>query len=413
MDDEPEVCPLERHEFEWLPTGRALLQAKLTAITGAEHEVMMEMYIFKAGEVGDRFRDALAAAARRGVAVRLLIDAFGSNALAAGYFGDLEAAGGMVKWFNRPSLGTWSFRDHRKLLVVDGRLAFVGGCNIGPEYDGDGVTTGWRDGGVAVRGPVLECLEREFRAQWLLAEEMQWRQREVLKKRRRRISCGAEVDALLVFPGFGDNPLRGAMAQDLRRARKVGICSPYFLPSLGLRRQFASPEKRGVDVRILLAGKTDVPLMQWASRSIYRFFLDRGVEIFEYQPQILHAKVLLLDDVVYIGSSNLDPRSLRINFEIMLRIRDAALAEMAWKQFETDLSHARAWTLPDLMGHRTWWRRIKQQIAYFLLARLDPRVAEGQLRRWIRRQERRGKPSPWSAEGEAGGQGPPERDVTR
>jgi cardiolipin synthase len=386
---EPQVCPLERHVFGWMPSGRALLGAKLEAIERAEREVLLEIYIFKAGAVGDRFRAALAAAARRGVSVRVLVDAFGSGALPAGYFAALEAAGGAVKWFNRPSLGTWSFRDHRKLLVVDGTEAVVGGCNIGPEYDGDGVTEGWRDGGVTVRGPVLDCLVREFRAQWLLAEEKQWRHREVRKRRRGRVPCGAEVDALFVYPGFGDNPLRGAVRADLKRARRVGICSPYFLPSVGLRREIAMPERRGVDVRILLAGKTDVPLMQWASRSIYRFFLDHGVEIYEYQPQILHAKVLLLDDVVYIGSSNLDPRSLRINFEIMLRIRDAELAAQAWRQFEIDIAHSRAWTLEELKGYRTWWRRIKQQIAYFLLARLDPRVAEGQLRRWLRRQARR------------------------
>ena len=382
---EPDACPLERHHFEWLPSGRALLQAKLAAIGRAEREVLLEIYIFKAGAVGDRFRAALVAAARRGAAVRVLVDAFGSGALPDGYFAELEAAGGEVKWFNRPSLATWSFRDHRKLLVVDGEEAMVGGCNIGPEYDGDGVTDGWRDGGVAVRGPVLDCLEREFHAQWRLAEEKQWRQRDDRRGRRGRVPCGAEVDALFVFPGFGHNPLREAVADDLRRARRIGICSPYFLPSVGLRRELASPERRGVDVRILLAGKTDVPLMQWASRSIYRFFLDRGVEIFEYQPQILHAKVLLLDDVVYVGSSNLDPRSLRINFEIMLRIRDAGLAAQAWRQFEIDLTHSRSWTLEELKGHRTWWRRIKQQVAYFLLARLDPRVAEGQLRRWLRK----------------------------
>jgi len=381
----PQGCPLERHHFRLLSSGHALLDAKLAAIEGARREILLELYILKEGGVGDRFRDALVAAAARGVEVRLLVDAFGCGPLPARYFAGLEAAGGGVKWFNLPSLATWSFRNHRKLLVVDRSEAFVGGCNIGPEYYGDGVTAGWRDGGLAVRGPVLSCLEREFQAQWLFAEEQQWRQRAPRKKRHRRVPCGAEVDAIFVFPGFGNNPLRAAVAEDLRRARRVGICSPYFLPSLSLRRQIASPERRGADVRVLLAGKTDVPLMQLASRSIYRFFLDRGVEIYEYQPQILHAKVLLLDDVVYIGSSNLDPRSLRINFEIMLRIRDQDLAAQAWRQFEEDLTRSRQWTLDELHGHRTWWQRIKQQAAYFLLARLDPRVAEGQLRRWLRR----------------------------
>lgn len=387
------MCPLERHSFDWLSSGRALLEAKLAAIGRAEREVLLEMYIFRPGPVGDRFRGALAGAARRGAAVRVLLDAFGSSGLPAGYFGELVAAGGEVRLFNRPSLATWSLRNHRKMLVVDQGEAIVGGCNISQEYDGDGVSEGWRDGGVAVRGPVMDCMVREFDAQWALAEEQQWRHLEDHKRRRRRIPCGAEVDALFVYPGFRSNAFRDAMVDDLGRARRVGICSPYFLPSVALRRQIASPERRGVDVRILLAGKTDVPLMQWASRSIYRFFLDRGVEIFEYQPQILHAKVLLLDDIVYIGSSNLDPRSLRINFEFMLRIRDAELAALAWRQFEMDLAHSREWTLEDLQGYRTWWMRIKQQVAYFLLARLDPRVAEGQLRRWLRRQANRRMPA--------------------
>jgi len=383
----PNGCPLDRHRFRWLPSGRSLLAAKLAAINAARREVLFEIYLFKQSEVGDKFRDALAAAAERGVVVRLLLDAFGSGVLPSGYFASLEAAGGEVKWFNEPCLATWSLRNHRKLLVVDETEAFIGGCNIGPEYDGDGVETGWRDGGLAVEGPVLACLQREFRAQWLLADEKQWRQRRFRKnrRRRRRVPCGAEVEAIFVQPGLGHNALRESVEADLRQARRVGICSPYFLPSLGLRHQLVSPEHRGVDVRILLAGKTDVPLMQLASRSIYRFFLEHGVEIYEYQPQILHAKILLIDDIVYIGSSNLDPRSLRINFEIMLRIRDPGLSAQAWSQFEKDLSLSQAWTLEHLRGHRTWWRRIKQWVAYFLLARLDPRVAEGQLRRWRRR----------------------------
>ena len=191
------------------------------------------------------------------------------------------------------------------------------------------------------------------------------------------------------FPGFGHSPLRDAIRNDLQHAKQIGITCPYFLPSVGFRLQIAAPVRRGARVRLLTAGKNDVPLMQLASRSLYRSLLRRKVEIYEYQPQILHAKVLLLDDVVYIGSSNLDPRSLRINFEIMLRIRDPALAAEAWKQFETDLTHSRRCTLDDLRGHRTWWRRLKQKVAYFILARLDPRVAEGNLRRWLRRQRAR------------------------
>lgn len=391
-DDDPEamVCPLRRHTFAWLGTGRAFLDANLRAIEQARASIRLEMYIFAKCAIGDRFRDALVDAAARGVQVRLLLDAIGSRLLPPDYFAALTGtACGEVKFFNKPSLETWSFRNHRKLLVVDDTEAFVGGCNIGEEYYGDGVNEGWRDGGISIEGPVMGCLIGEFEAQWQLAETEQRRQGASRRKRRRRVPCGAEVDALFVFPGLGENPLRDAIREDLRKARRVGITCPYFLPSIGLRRQIAWPERRGADVKILVAGKTDVALMRSASRSIYKGLLERGVEIYEYQAQILHAKVLVLDDIVYIGSSNLDPRSLRINFEIMLRIRDEGLADQAWRQFQQDLSHSRQITLDDVKGYRTWWRRLKQQFAYFILARLDPRVAEGNLRRWRRRQQQR------------------------
>jgi cardiolipin synthase len=378
---------LEQHTCTWLATGRASLDAALAAIEAARDSVRLEMYIFARSPIGDLFRDALIAAARRGAEVKLLIDAVGSFELPDGYFGELSAEPtAAVRWFNKPSLATWSFRDHRKLLVTDDSLAFVTGCNIATEYYGDGVTEGWRDGGVSIAGPVLACLITEFENQWRTAEQRQWRHRAARRRRLRRVPAGAEVDAIFGFPGFGRSPLREAIRNDLAHARNIAITCSYFLPGTSLRLQIAAPVRRGARVRLITAGKTDVPLMQLATRSLYNFFLRRNVEVYEYEPQILHAKVLILDDIVYVGSSNLDPRSLRINFEIMLRMHDRDLAAVAWKQFEDDIAHSRRWTFADVRGHRTWWRRVKQRVAYFILARLDPRVAEGNLRRWLRGQ---------------------------
>jgi cardiolipin synthase len=377
---------LSRHQLRWFGNGRALLEAQLDAIAMARETVRMEMYIFTDSDIGRRYRETLIAVAKRGVKVWLLIDAVGSLELPGNYFDELTALPeGRMKWFNRARVATLPFRDHRKVIVVDDDIAFVGGLNVSTEYNGDGVAAGWRDGGIGVRGPVVEVLAEEFDAQFARADLRQWHPRRADKS----IPCGAEVTALFLRPGFGHNPLRDAIRRDLRRCRDVCITCAYFLPSRRLRAQLAAATRRGVPVRLLLAGKSDVPLMRLAGLSLYRGLLRRGIQIFEYQPQILHAKTFLLDDIVYVGSANLDPRSLRINWELMLRICDQKLARQAHEQFEFDLSHSKQITLDDVRGRRSWWQRLKQKLAYWLLARLDPLVAERRLRRRLKARSER------------------------
>jgi cardiolipin synthase len=377
------------HQFIWHDTGQSLLEAKLTAIAAAQSSVVMETFIFRDSDVGARFRDALTAAARRGVRVRLLVDRVGSFQLRRDYFDGLVAAGGAMRWFNELRLPSFSFRDHRKLLIVDGLLAFVGGCNIAPEYWGDGITTGWRDSGVSVSGSVAEVLEAEFDRQWERALGHRWQFPLGGLRQRVRVESGAEVEALFIKPGLGRNPLREALRRDMETARDVAITSAYFLPSHRLRRRLAQAVARGARVRVLLAGKCDVPLMQLASRSLYRRLVNRGIEIWEYQPQVLHAKLIVVDDIVFVGSSNLDPRSLRINFEIMLRIRDTTLADTARRQFEADLAQRAIPITRDRLQHgRSWWQRLKQRFAYWLLARLDSEIAALKLQVWHLRRDR-------------------------
>jgi cardiolipin synthase len=294
-----------------------------------------------------------------------------------------------MRWFNELRLASFSFRDHRKLLVVDGLLAFVGGCNIAPEYWGDGITTGWRDGGVSARGPIAAVLAAEFDRQWERALGHQWQFPPGGLRQRARLDEEHEVEALFIKPGFGRNPLREALRRDLAGAKDVAITSAYFLPSHRLRYQLAQAVTNGARVRVLLAGKSDVGLMQLASRSLYRRLVNQGIEIWEYQPQVLHAKLILVDDLVFVGSSNLDPRSLRINFEIMLRIHDASLAATARQQFEVDLAQrAIPITRETLRHQRSWWQRVKQRLAYWLFARLDAELAGLKLQLWQRRKNR-------------------------
>jgi len=366
------------HRFEWFGTGRQFLRAQLEAIGLAQREIQLEMYLFTDTAIGRTFRDALAAAVERGVRVALLVDGVGSAGLPEDFFGPLIAVGGEQKWFNSPRLGRWALRNHRKLLLVDRARAFVGGCNISDEYDGDGVEQGWRDGGVAVEGRLVLALAREFATQWRRAGLPRWR----LMRGGYAEAVGSRLDlqALFIKPGLGASPLRTSLREDLEQARDVAITSAYFLPTHRLRAQIVQADQRGARVRILLAGKSDVRLMSLATQSLYRGLVQSGVEVFEYQPQILHAKTMVLDDIVYIGSSNLDPRSLRINFEIMLRIKDPALAAVARAQFEADLRHSRAVRLADTTRF-TWWSRVQQRAAYFFLAKLDPWIAREQLRR--------------------------------
>jgi cardiolipin synthase len=365
--------------FGWFGSGHALLGAQLEAIDRARRSVRLETYIFAPDETGARFCAALTAAARRGAEVDVLIDAFGSLATPESFFDPLVSAGGRVKRFNAAHPGRFALRDHRKLVLVDDSLAFVGGCNIANEYAGDGVTQGWRDGGVGLRGPLLPALAAEFAAQWARADAGKWR----LSPGGYVREAGADsrVRALCLKPGFGPSALRSALRDDLARARNIAITTAYFLPGRRLLRQLMSADRRGARVRILLAGPTDVPLMTLASRSLYRALIRSGVELFEYQPQVLHAKTLVLDDVVYAGSSNLDPRSLRLNFELMLRIEDPALAAAARGQFETDLGHSRPIHAGNSWQQWSAWTRLKQRTAHFILARLDPWFAREQLRR--------------------------------
>jgi cardiolipin synthase len=374
------------HRFEWHSSGHALLEAKLVAISQARHTIRMETYIYTDEDVGRRFRAALIEAAKRGVQVWLLVDAVGGMDLSDDYFAALSALpNAAMKWFNEPSLGTWAFRDHRKLLVIDSATAFVGGCNIAEDYHGDGVTHGWRDGGMRIDGPVATELEEEFDAQFESADQKQWRVLRARKQQtKKRRAQNPAIRPLFIHPGFGQSPLRDAVREDLKHAKDIAVTSAYFLPTSGLLKQFTDAVQRGARMRLMLGGKSDVKLMQRATQAMFARLLHAGIEVYEYQPQILHAKLLVIDDVVYVGSSNLDPRSLRINFEVMIRVFDPELAARARQQFDEDVQRS-AMVTPETVWDTSWWELMAQRVARWVLGRVDPRVAENMLRRMQKR----------------------------
>jgi cardiolipin synthase len=264
------------------------------------------------------------------------------------------------------------------MLACDRQVALIGGFNISSEYDGDGVTRGWYDLGLRLEGPLVEQLVVSFEEMFSQAD---FDHRPFLRLRRsraKRTVARPHEQLLLSGPGRGENPIKRALAYDLACARSVQIMVAYFLPSWRLRRQLAQIPRRGGRVQLILPGKSDVVISRLAGQSLYRRLLTAGAEIYEYQPQILHAKLIIIDNVVYVGSANLDPRSLNINFELMIRFENPEMVHQAREVFDKNLEHCRSISLDDWRHSRSLWYRFKQHWAYFLLVRLDPYIARWQ-----------------------------------
>lgn len=382
--------------LQWLSTGREVFPAMLAAIATAQKSIQFEVYLYSDGKLGRQFLDALAAAARRGVRVRVLVDAVGSWMLPGHFFHPLTKAGGQVRRFNPLHYSRFGVRNHRKLLICDGFTVFIGGFNLSDEYNGDGVNSGWCDLGVKMMDTDLA---REFGASFdALFELANFHQKPLMRlrlfKRKRPVKAGGNL--LFAHPGRGASPFQTALHRDLATARDVRIISAYFLPTRKLRRDLMHVARRGGRVQLILAGKSDVLISQLAARSLYHRLLKAGVEIYEYQPQILHAKMILCDHIAYVGSSNLDIRSLNLNYELMLRLPNKIVAQEARQIFEGRLAHCRRIERHAWAGIRSLWQRWHFYWAHFLLSRIDPFVALSQFRK-LRTPGRKTTPIPGRA----------------
>jgi cardiolipin synthase len=371
---------LSSSQFRLLRTVDESFELMLKAISEAENSIRLEMYIYTASPIGERFREALIQARGRGVFVRILVDSWGSITLSDQFWDPLRAVGGQFRWFNPLSLDRYGIRNHRKLLVCDDRIAFVGGFNIAAEYQGDGVTRGWHDLGLQVHGGLAKELAMSFETLFGLADFQHKRFVRLRKARLQNLISTQDGQILMTGPGRGKNFLKHALLNDWAKAKSIRLISAYFLPHRPLRRALAQAARRGASVQIILPAKSDVPLSQFASRRFYQSFLRSGIEIYEYQPQILHAKLFVIGDVVYAGSANLDRRSLFINYELMLRLANPELAAEAHEVFEEDLKHCRKIDAATWKKSRTFWNKLKENWAFFLLARIDPLIARRQLR---------------------------------
>jgi cardiolipin synthase A/B len=387
-DSEPTHCTLDDHQARWLADGDSAYAAMAALIEAAQHSIALESYLVRVPvraeaahqDPAAQLLAALLRARGRGVHVQVLYDAFGSEGLPVDFFAPLIAAGGEVRVFSAARRLRLSCRDHRKLLVCDVRRAIVGGMNIAPEYAGDGVTRGWRDLALQIEGPVVAALAASFAAMYALAPVSARAIREYRRAVRALPPTGGPVSLLTSGPGWPHGRLRGALRADLRRARAVHCMAAYFLPPAGIRRALRRVRRRGGSVTLLLGALSDVPVARYAAEHLYARILAGGARLYEYQPQVLHAKLLVIDDTVYIGSCNLDRRSLNINYELLLRLEWPQLAAQAGALFAASLAHSRAVPAAQWRMRRRWWERWRSRVAYWLLTRVDPLLARRPLR---------------------------------
>ena len=340
--------------FDVLTNGDQIFPAMLGAIDGARRRISFETYIFDTGEVATRFTEALERAARRGVTVNLVVDAVGAGSMEKEHLERLRQAGCRVAQFNVPawySLEEINYRTHRKILVVDGETGFTGGVGVADHWLGNADSKEhWRDTQVRVRGPVVRMMEAAFYENFL---EVDGTTPPVLDPAPP--PAGAEGEALVVrsSPSGGSNDLKRLYLLALAAAkRSVDITTPYFVTDESTLWSLEDAVRRGVKIRVVMEGDlTDAMPVKYASRHMYDRLLQQGIELYEYQPTMMHTKTLMVDGIWSIfGSANFDNRSLELNDEMNLAVNSHSLARRFQDDFEADLKASRRITLEE-------WRR--------------------------------------------------------
>jgi cardiolipin synthase len=356
-----------------LVNGAAIYPAMLDAIRAAQTNITFETFVFRDG-VGATFVEALAAAARRGVEVRMLLDWLGSRTMDQHLLQAARAAGCDLHVYHPPSwyhLGRLNNRTHRKLLIVDGKVGFTGGVGMGIEWkDGLKGLPPWRDSHFKAEGPVVAQMQAVFVDNWI--------------KTTGRVLHGAEYFPKLAPVGdmeaqmFGSSPVGGSESMHLMvllaltAARtSIDIENAYFVPDKLTVEALCSAAHRGVRVRIVVPGRyTDARVGRWAAQGLYGALLEAGIQIYEYEPTMMHCKVLVIDGVwSSVGSSNFDDRSFRLNDEANLNVFSETLAREQLRLIDEDIKHSRRMVLKKWRS-RTLGRRVNERLALLLRSQL-------------------------------------------
>jgi cardiolipin synthase len=357
-----------------LQNGVEIFPALLEAITSARESVHFSTFIYSSGEIPIQFADAFSAAAKRGVEVRMVFDKSGSKRVSPELMSRMRKAGCNIKWFRPIQWYSWAkynHRTHRKLLIIDGTVAFTGGVGIADEWNGNADSpTHWRDTHVKVLGPGVASIQAAFVDNWneatgeLPIDEKYF---PMLKPAGGASMCGIQSN-----PVFGASAAQRSMAVLIAGAtERLWIANAYFIPPKPFVRALRAAKARGVDVKILLPGRYhDQPAVRRASRHTWRRLLDAGIELYEYEPTMIHCKIVIVDgSITSIGSINFDPRSFALNAEFGVVALDRELAKETEDAFEADLRYSRRVTTQDLRGLPAY-ERLLSIFFYWIRAQL-------------------------------------------
>jgi cardiolipin synthase len=356
------------HVFTFYPHGRDRLTALVALIDGAQASLRIFYYLFDSDTAGTMVRDALVAAARRGVKVDLIVDAFGNDA-GADFFAPLIAAGGSFAMFS-PNWGTrYLVRNHQKFVIADEARVMTGGANVSDHYFAAPADNGWCDLSVTIEGPVVDQFTRWFALlRGWVAGEAEGRTRQLRRLRdivKRWEGGDGPVRLLVGGPLVRKGHWAWRLRQDLIGAARLDTVSAYFSPPRSFRRLFARIARRG-GARMIMPGKSDIAAAIDMARVHYGKLLRAGVTLHEFAICKLHMKLIVVDDVSYVGSANLDKRSFRINVELMVRIEDAGLAAELRKLIDHLERSSVAITPAWYARHATALNRLRWRLVYWM-----------------------------------------------
>ncbi len=360
------------NRIEVLRNGCEIFPAMLDAITAAKHHIDLLTFVYWRGEVAQKFADALAQRARAGVEVRVLIDAIGGRLLDDELVEEMRDAGCEVLWF-RPLTSQWKFwkaehRTHRKILVVDGEVGFTGGVGIADEWQGDARNADeWRDTHVRITGPAVIALRAGFATNWLEAADDDVSV--VAREGAPEPTGDALVQVVRGQPGLHTSDVALALRLAIRSAEsRLWIATAYFAPDEEIAGLLCAAVKRGVDVRVLIPGPhIDKRVSRVIARASFDELLDAGVRISEFQPSMLHCKVVITDDACIVGSANVNGRSMEQDDELIAVIHDAAVTGILADHFLEDLERAEA-----IEEHRWVDRPLVWRLRDRVLAKVQP-----------------------------------------
>lgn len=376
---EPSEHFVEGNQVRLLRNGEQAFPHMLAAIAAAEQQVLLEMYWFGSDQIGRKFAAALVAACQRGVQVRIIYDAVGSMGASDDMFEELERAGARViefnpiaPWKRRFRLVRLSRRDHRKILVVDGKVGFTGGINIAdywlPLEDEGG---GWRDDMVRIEGPAVVGLSDVFARTWgrLCSERLRpiGYMRQPAGPDSAHTVQGQAVRVLGQHFLRAQRQISNAYLHYVRNAQRcIFIANSYFVPDRRILRALAKAARRGVDVRVIVAGQSDVDLVRHAGRAVWGRLLRAGVRIFEWDESVLHSKSAVIDGLwSTIGTFNFDALSLRMNLEVNVSVLDESFASGLERSFLDDFELCREVSRRDF-AFRSLGLRLLEFFAYRL-----------------------------------------------